>query len=151
MNRIQAGITRKLGLPRYSSAQASLMVDAEFDGSLLHDQARLAQVIKDLYRVCEEAVGEELARLEEEARRAEEPLERSASPAQLRVIRSLARRRRLDLALLLDERFGLTDETLLTTRQASAVIDELSSRVLESPREHPGNARHPVVAHASEV
>ena len=39
----------------------------------------------------------------------------------------------------------------LTTRQASAVIDELSSRELESPREHPGNARHPVVAHAGEV
>ena len=61
MIRVQAGVTRKRGLPRFSSAQASCAIDAEVEGAWPQDPDRLSETIRGLYRLCEAAVEEEYA------------------------------------------------------------------------------------------
>lgn len=127
MIRVQAGITRKRGLPRYSSAQASCAIDAELDGPWPQDPERLGEAIRGLYRLCESAVEEELDRIEDVSRQAELPPERPASQAQLRLIESLARRKRIDLAEFLARRVCAAQPSSLTCGEASRAIDLLAS------------------------
>lgn len=137
MIRVQAGVTRKRGLPRFSSAQASCAIDAEVEGPSPADPERLGETIRGLYRLCEAAVEEELSRIEHNARRADAPLERPASSAQLRVIQSLARRKGIDLAEFLARSVRDAQSTALTCGQASRVIDLLTAvppdRIPEPP------------------
>jgi len=37
MLKLHAGVSKKVGLPGFSSASASCTIEAELDGSLLHD------------------------------------------------------------------------------------------------------------------
>ena len=138
MIRVQAGVTRKRGLPRFSSAQASCAIDAEVAGAWPQEPERLSETIRGLYRLCEAAVEEELDRIERDSRRTEDQLERPASPAQLRLIQSLARRKRIDLAEFLAERVRDVHISALTSGEASHAIDLLSSatpgRLPEPPR-----------------
>jgi len=127
MIRVQAGLTRKRGLPRYSSAQATCMIDTEVENALLQDAEQIAAAIRGLYRTCEAAIDEELDRIEEQARRAEHPLERPASAAQVRAIQALARRKRIDLAEFLKSQVHRVDPAGLTSGEASLVIDMLSA------------------------
>ena len=127
MIRVQAGITRKRGLPRYSSAQATCMIDTEVESGLLQDAEQIAAAIRGLYRTCDAAVDDELNRIEEQTRRAEDPLERPASAAQVRAIQTLARRKRIDLAEFLKSQVQRVDTAGLTSVEASLVIDRLSA------------------------
>jgi hypothetical protein len=56
-----------------------------------------------------------------------QPSPRPATVSQVKAIRAIASRRRIDLAALLRERFGVQTAESLGIRQASDLIDELKS------------------------
>ena len=56
-----------------------------------------------------------------------QPSPRPATASQVKAIRAIAARRKVDLVGLLRERFGLTTADELGIRQASNLIDELKS------------------------
>jgi hypothetical protein len=173
MLKLHAGVSKKVGLPNFSSASASCTIEAELDSSLLNDTEGFQIVVQRAYQSCEQAVQDQIARLTNEGQsdahevaqpqevievrtspaisgarittngadtygtnRAEQPVTNSAvfrdqpSPrpataSQVRAIRAICSRRKIDLVGLLRERFGLTTEDELGIRQASNLIDEL--------------------------
>ena len=64
-----------------------------------------------------------------------QPSPRPATASQVKAIRAIAARRKIDLVGLLRERFGLTTADELGIRQASNLIDELKS---DEPTASPG-------------
>ncbi len=64
------------------------------------------------------------------------PSPRPATASQVRALRAIAARRKIDLVGLLRERFGLTTADELGIRQASNLIDELKS---DEPAATPAN------------
>ena len=171
MLKLHAGVSKKVGLPGFSSASASCTIEAELDSSLLNDGDGFQVVVKRAYQSCEKAVQDQIARLtgigtsesepgihESRAQSvAHEIIELQTSPAirgsavsrvqaprnqpqpqtqpsprpatasQVKAIRAIASRRRIDLVALLRERFGLQTADSLGIRQASDLIDELKS------------------------
>jgi len=167
MLKLHAGISKKVGLPGYSSASASCHIEAELDSSLLQDREGFQIVVQRAYQSCEQAVQDEIARLTDDsqhdfqpaqqevievrtgptitgaritngstntntntttpARFSNPPSPRSATVSQVRAIRAICARRRLDLVNLLRERYGLGTADELGIRQASELIDELKS------------------------
>ena len=63
MLKLHAGVSKKVGLPGYSSASASCTIEAELDGSLLHDREGFQTVVQRAYQSCEQAVQDQIARL----------------------------------------------------------------------------------------
>jgi len=171
MLKLHAGVSKKVGLPGYSSASASCTIEAELDSSLLNDTEGFQIVVQRAYRSCEQAVQDQIARLTSDGpevaqpqevvevrtsraiqgaritdngadtyatNRAEQPVTnravfrdqpspRPATASQVRAIRAICSRRKIDLVGLLRERFGLTTADELGIREASALIDELKS------------------------
>jgi len=88
MLKLNTGITRKIGLPDYGSAGASCNLEVELDTSLFHDLEGLHQVVRRAYAACNQAVQDELARLDAasngtgrpKARAAHEVVEVSTNP-----------------------------------------------------------------------
>jgi hypothetical protein len=61
--KLSAGVSRKVGLPHYSSLGASCHIEIELDSALLtHDPDIFHQHVCDAYVACARAVDEELAR-----------------------------------------------------------------------------------------
>jgi hypothetical protein len=157
MLKLHAGISKKVGLPGYSSASASCHIEAELDSSLLTDTEGFQIVAARAYASCEKAVEDQIARLThecaDEPRQPQEVIEVRTSPAisgasmnrlpaaqftsqpsprpatasQVKAIRAIAARRKIDLVGLLRERFGLTTADALGIRDASRLIDELKA------------------------
>ena len=177
MLKLHAGVSKKVGLPGFSSASASCTIEAELDSSLLQDREGFQMVVRRAYQSCEKAVQDEIARLTGtgastndgepmirdpkaqpiaqavthepviEIRTApaiqgatatapqrtpaqripSQPSPRPATASQVKAIRAIAARRRIDLVALLRERFGLQTADSLGIRQASDLIDELKS------------------------
>jgi hypothetical protein len=171
MLKLHAGVSKKVGLPGFSSASASCTIEAELDSSLLQDHEGFQVVVRRAYQSCEQAVQDQIARLTSDGpvvARPQEIVEVRTSPAisgatvtripaaqivtngadpqatnravfrdapsprpatasQVKAIRAIAARRKIDLVGLLRERFGLTTADELGIRQASALIDELKS------------------------
>ena len=217
MLKLHAGVSKKVGLPGFSSASASCTIEAELDGALLNDTQGFQMVVRRAYQSCEQAVQDEIAKLQghdsasqhsanhdgadhttsqhriqdfapspspdsaqgysEQPRatngsharspgpsRASQPVAqepasvievrtapaiqgatvtanqrapaqripsqpspRPATASQVKAIRAIASRRRIDLVALLRERFGLQTADSLGIRQASDLIDELKS------------------------
>jgi len=168
MLKLHAGVSKKVGLPNFSSASASCNIEAELDSSLLQDHEGFQIIVRRAYQSCEKAVQDQIARLTSEAHDASQPQEvievrtapaisgatvaripvttkgadlpvtnraafrdapspRPATASQVKAIRAIAARRKIDLVGLLRERFGLTTADELGIRQASALIDELKS------------------------
>jgi hypothetical protein len=155
MLKLHAGVSKKVGLPGYSSASASCTIEAELDSSLLNDTAGFQIVVQRAYKSCEQAVEDQIARLTNEpesepgqpqevvevrtspaisgapvtripaAQFSNQPSPRPATTSQVRAIRAICSRRKIDLLSLLRERFGLTTADELGIRQASNLIDEL--------------------------
>ena len=157
MLKLHAGVSKKVGLPNFSSASASCTIEAELDSSLLQDREGFQIVVQRAYQSCEQAVQDQIARLTSE-RQSEpsqpqeivevrtspaiqgagvnrlsapqftsQPSPRPATASQVKAIRAIAARRKIDLVGLLRERFGLTTADELGIRQASNLIDELKS------------------------
>ena len=214
MLKLHAGVSKKVGLPGFSSASASCTIEAELDSTLLNDTQGFQMVVRRAYQSCEQAVQDEIARLQghdganndgtdhatssqnriqdfapspspDSARAysalprttngsharsqgpsrasqptvAQEPVSvievrtapaitgatvtanqrppvqrlpsqpspRPATASQVKAIRAIASRRRIDLVGLLRERFGLQTADELGIRQASELIDELKN------------------------
>jgi len=171
MLKLHAGVSKKVGLPGFSSASASCTIEAELDSGLLNDTEGFQIVVQRAYQSCEQAVQDQIARLTNDAsestqlqevvevrtspaiqgarittngadtygtNRAEQsvtnsavfrdqPSPRPATASQVRAIRAICSRRKIDLLSLLRERFGLTTADELGIRQASNLIDELKS------------------------
>ncbi len=171
MLKLHAGVSKKVGLPGFSSASASCTIEAELDSSLLQDREGFQLVVQRAYQSCEQAVQDQIARLTSDspsnvrqpqeivevrttpaisgarittngAERAtniadtrltnravfrDAPSPRPATASQVKAIRAIAARRKIDLVGLLRERFGLTTADELGIRQASNLIDELKS------------------------
>jgi hypothetical protein len=184
MLKLHAGVSKKVGLPGFSSASASCTIEAELDSSLLQDHDGFQTVVRRAYQSCEKAVEDQIARLlvqgnptpnspvcapdvsehhqttngrqtrSQSPSRASQPVTqevievrtspaisgtritttsnslpspRPATASQVKAIRAIAARRKIDLVGLLRERFGLTTADELGIRQASALIDELKS------------------------
>ena len=219
MLKLHAGVSKKVGLPGFSSASASCTIEAELDSTLFNDTQGFQMVVRRAYQSCEQAVQDEIARLQghdgasqhsaihdgadqattsqqriqdfapspspDSARaysavphttngshtrsqgpsRASQPMvaqeptsvievrtapaiqgatvtanqrapvqriqsqpsPRPATASQVKAIRAIASRRRIDLVGLLRERFGLQTADELGIRQASDLIDELKS------------------------
>jgi hypothetical protein len=156
MLKLHAGVSKKVGLPGFSSASASCTIEAELDSSLLQDHEGFQVVVRRAYQSCEQAVQDQIARLTNDgdsrpqpqeivevrtspaitgasvnriqpAQFTNQPSPRPATASQLRALRAIAARRKIDLVGLLRERFGLATADELGIRQASALIDELKS------------------------
>jgi len=163
MLKLHAGVSKKVGLPGYSSASASCTIEAELDSSLLQDHEGFQVVVRRAYQSCEQAVQDQIARLTSDTSESTQPQEvvevrtspaiqgarittngadtystnravireqpspRPATASQVRAIRAICARRKIDLVGLLRERFGLTTADELGIRQASNLIDELKS------------------------
>jgi hypothetical protein len=171
MLKLHAGVSKKVGLPGFSSASASCTIEAELDSSLLQDHEGFQVVVRRAYQSCEQAVQDQIARLTSDGTETSQPQEvvevrtspaisgarittkgadtyatnsaeqpvtnravfraapspRPATASQVKAIRAIAARRKIDLVGLLRERFGLTTADELGIRQASALIDELKS------------------------
>ena len=176
MLKLHAGVSKKVGLPGFSSASASCTIEAELDGSLLQDREGFQTVVQRAYQSCEKAVQDQIARLTNdgpddasqpntqpqevievrtgpairgvtvatngaETRETnsavfrDAPSPRPATASQVKAIRAIAARRKIDLVGMLRERFGLTTADELGIRQASSLIDELKS---DEPTTSPG-------------
>jgi hypothetical protein len=163
MLKLHAGVSKKIGLPGFSSASASCTIEAELDSSLLQDHEGFQVVVRRAYQSCERAVEDQIARLTSDGPETSQPQEiveirtspaiqgarittkgaempltngavfrdqpspRPATASQVKAIRAIAARRKIDLLSLLRERFGLTTADELGIRQASNLIDELKS------------------------
>ena len=193
MLKLHAGVSKKVGLPGFSSASASCTIEAELDGSLLHDREGFQTVVQRAYQSCEKAVEDQIARLlvqgnptpnspvcvpdvSEHPQATNGPQTRSQTPShasqpvpqevievrtspaiggtritttsnslpshrpatasQVRALRAIAARRKIDLVGLLRDRFGLQTADELGIRQASNLIDELKS---DEPAATPSN------------
>jgi hypothetical protein len=169
MLKLNAGVSRKVGLPNFSSASASCHVEAELDSTLLNDAEGFQIVVQRAYAACTQAVNDELGRLTSEpgsepiqpqevievrtspaiqgasvnrlppAQFTNQPSPRPATASQVRAIRAICGRRKIDLVGLLRDRFGLTTADELGIRQASALIDELKS---DEPTASPSTNGH---------
>jgi hypothetical protein len=174
MLKLHAGVSKKVGLPGFSSASASCTIEAELDSSLLQDREGFQIVVQRAYQSCEQAVQDQIARLTNDgpdessqphaqpqevievrtspairgvavtARGAETretnravfrdvPSPRPATASQVKAIRAIAARRKIDLVGLLRDKFGLTTADELGIRQASNLIDELKGDSETSP------------------
>ena len=157
MLKLHAGVSKKVGLPGFSSASASCTIEAELDSSLLQDHEGFQVVVQRAYQSCEKAVQDQIARLTSEPQSdttqpqevvevrtspaihgasvnrlsapqfTNQPSPRPATASQVKAIRAICARRKIDLVGLLRERFGLTTADELGIRQASNLIDELKS------------------------
>ena len=166
MLKLNAGVSKKVGLPGFSSASASCTIEAELDSSLLQDHEGFQIVVQRAYASCEKAVQDQIARLTNEdpsdasqppeivevrtaptitgasvnriptAQFSTQPSPRPATASQVKAIRAIAARRKVDLVGLLRERFGLTTADELGIRQASSLIDELKG---DEPAATPSN------------
>ena len=193
MLKLHAGVSKKVGLPGFSSASASCTIEAELDGSLLHDREGFQIVVQRAYQSCEKAVEDQIARLlvqgnptpnspvcvpdasehpqttngpqtrSQNPSRASQPVTqevievrtspaisgtritttsnslsspRPATASQVRALRAICARRKIDLVGMLRERFGLTTADELGIRQASNLIDELKG---DEPTTSPGS------------
>jgi hypothetical protein len=163
MLKLHAGVSKKVGLPNFSSASASCTIEAELDSSLLQDHEGFQIVVQRAYQSCEQAVHDQIARLTSDGDSEPQPQEvvevrtspaihgarltnagaeqpvtnhavfrdqpspRPATASQVRAIRAICARRKIDLLSLLRDRYGLTTADELGIRQASNLIDELKS------------------------
>ena len=123
--RITAGIGKKLGLPAYSSKQASVQIEAEVAEERLQHPDQLRADLNQLFVVACKAVDEQLQLAG--GAPCQQPGERTATPAQVNALCELSRTREIDLERLLQERYLRDNPEQLTVREAGEVINWLQA------------------------
>jgi hypothetical protein len=152
--KLSVGLQKKVGLPDYGSLGASCYVEFEIDGSLLsNDQEGFQQKVRGAFIACHQAVADELARNQNGKpathgnghsngngngnghRRRDNT--RKATASQVRALHAIADRNSINLAGVLQERFGTHQAEDLSITEASGLIDEL--KVAANGNGHGGN------------
>jgi len=148
------GVSRKIADNNYGSRGASVNLEVELDSSLIQEPERLQERIRHVFRLAQQSVDEELARQNTanghenghtaaangngngngrqngngnghaSPRRSNG---RKATASQARALRAITDRLGLDLAVELQNRFGVRDPEELSITEASQTIDELKS------------------------
>jgi hypothetical protein len=153
--RLNVGVSKKLGLPAYSSVGASCNLEVELENGLLRDPAGFRDQVQGAFLAARRAVDDELARLQAGDEPAEtrpslaingyangvhatngKPVTRPevhngrvgkpATVSQVRAIVSIARRQHADLDGLLGD-LGVTRAEDLSLAEASRLIDQLKA------------------------
>ena len=136
---LNVGVSKKRGLPDYGSVGATCHVAVELDAALLTgDQEGFQRQVQNAYAACARAVNEELARHGENGESRESNgngrsprngshrnNDRKATASQVRAIRAIADRQRIDLDAELQRRFGVKRPEELSIREASELIDAI--------------------------
>ncbi len=138
--KVSVGLSRKTGLPNYSSIGASCHVELELDASVLDSNPeRFRLQVQRAYAACRDSVETELrqrpmlnganesngnpsAQLHPVFRHKQ----RTATPGQLRTIEGIGARRRINLQPLLEQR-GVSEAKELSVMDASDLISELQA------------------------
>jgi len=154
--RLNIGLSKKVGLPDYGSLGASANLELELDSGAVSDPDRLRQQVRYSFGLAKASVEEELnqqqAALPHTPPNGHSPAAptngnghhhsnsnghrpsgrsngRAATASQVRAIKTIAGRQRLDLVSLLG-RFGVTAVEDLAIQQASELIDELKRQAV---------------------
>lgn len=153
--KLSIGFQKKLGLPDYGSAGASCQVEFEIDAGSLRDNLEgFHEKAQRAFAACQQAVNDQLARQSptsgknghappgngaggsngshangSHANGSHTPSNgvRPATASQVRAIRAIASKQRLDLQNLLEQRFGVGRVENLRLSDASTLIDELKN------------------------
>jgi hypothetical protein len=151
--RLTAGVSKKVGLPEFSSVGASCGLELELEAGLLDDLEAFHERAHDAYVACHQAVFDELSRLAGAAATlAPQPAPAAdgragdgatglapavrprggrprtpATPSQVRAIIAIAKARHADLAGLLRAEFGVERPEDLSVAQAGRAIDALKA------------------------
>lgn len=137
--KLNVGLSRKVGEANYGSRGASVNVELELDSALVGDANKLQDRIRQLFGIVRVSLAEELngsingngaAQLAAQNGNGNAPpatAPRPATQSQLRAIKAIVSRQKVNLGHLLQERFHLASVENLSIRQASQLIDELKS------------------------
>ncbi|MFH1267446.1 MAG: hypothetical protein ABIK89_17115 [Planctomycetota bacterium] len=133
MLKLNVGLNRKIGEANYGSRGASVHLELEFDGGLVHDPDRLHDRIRQLFHLARASLDEELRRNGQQDPRSDSRPEsprlagngRPATQSQVRAIRAIAARQKINLAAELRRRFQVERPQDLDLSQASELIDAI--------------------------
>lgn len=150
------GVSRKIADNNYGSRGASVNLEVELDSGLIQEPERLQERIRQVFRLAQQSVEEELARQNTANGQGNghtatangngnghhngngrhngngngtprRSNARRATASQARALHSIADRLGLDLAAEIQKRFGVHDPEELSITEASQMIDELKS------------------------
>jgi len=134
--KLNCGFSRKVGEPDFGSRGASVNLELELESSLVNDPNRLQERIRQLFQLAKGSVDHELhgnGQASSNGQRSNgngqrrQSNGRPATQSQVRAIRAIAGRQRVDLDGLLRERFGTDQPGDLSISDASQLIDELKA------------------------
>lgn len=151
--KLSVGLQKKVGLPDYGSFGASCNVEFEIDRSLIdQDLDGFHQKVAGAFAACRQAVNDQLAQQQAKphpengakngsARQNEyvhsngngqgtRQQPGTATQSQIRAIFAIARRHRVNPAIVVRERFNVNRPEDLSIREASSLIDDLKHGVV---------------------
>ena len=141
---MNVGLSKKVGEANYGSRGASINFEVELEANLVREPEQLKEKIRYLFRLANEAVAEELGghgSSKEDSRNSNghhnngnghansngsrRSHGRTATQSQVRAIRAIASKQRIDLNAELRSRFGVDRPDDLTIGEASDLIDAI--------------------------
>ena len=149
MLKLNVGFSRKVGESHYGSRGASVNLELELESSLAGEPETLRDRVKHLFRMARDAANEELKNGEAHHGNgstngvkhqvasnghASRSNGRSATANQVRAIRAIANRQKLDLPAELRDRFGVERPDDLSLGQASELIDAIKPQTSNGSR-----------------
>jgi hypothetical protein len=146
--KLNVGLSRKVGESNYGSRGASVNVEMELESALVSEPVKLKERIRQLFDVVRSSVTEELngnghasgsgqphngsattgnGNGANNATSNKQSSPRPATASQVKAINAIARSQRLDLTIILQNRFHVSRPEELSVRQASELIDTLKA------------------------
>jgi len=138
------GVSRKVADNNYGSRGASVNLEVELDSSLIQEPERFQERIRQVFRMAQQAVDEELARHQQGGATPPPSTQpppsnghsngqrrsngRKATASQVRAIHAIINRQGLDLVQTLRDRCGVQYAEDLGIAEASQLIDDLKAQ-----------------------